>query len=167
MYGPGTETFAVVIMNQQDLGGVGATAALALVLTAPVVIVAALTAWLTRRTGPSARTSIFFRTDRSVPVAATTTPPPPGRERRLRGPAVRRLRAARRWPSLDLAVAPGETPALLGSSGSGKTTLLNAIAGFVAPLGFTRSGWLGLQLAPPAPAGSVPPERRRIGMVFQ
>jgi iron(III) transport system permease protein len=49
LYGPGTETFAVVIMNQQDLGGVGATAALALVLTAPVVIVAALTGWLTRR----------------------------------------------------------------------------------------------------------------------
>ncbi|MGH3288812.1 MAG: ABC transporter permease, partial [Streptosporangiaceae bacterium] len=49
LYGPGTETFAVVIMNQQDLGGVGATAALALVLTAPVVIVAGLIAWLTRR----------------------------------------------------------------------------------------------------------------------
>ena len=32
-YGPGTETFAVVIMNQQDLGGVGATAALAVALT--------------------------------------------------------------------------------------------------------------------------------------
>ena len=60
LYGPGTETFAVVIMNQQDLGGVGATAALALVLTAPVVIVAGLTAWLIRRTGPSARTSTFF-----------------------------------------------------------------------------------------------------------
>ena len=60
LYGPGTETFAVAIMNQQDLGGVGATAALALVLTAPVVIVAALTAWLTRRTGPSARTPVFF-----------------------------------------------------------------------------------------------------------
>jgi iron(III) transport system permease protein len=60
LYGPGTETFAVVIMNQQDLGGVGATAALALVLTAPVVIVAALTAWLTRRTGPPARTPFFW-----------------------------------------------------------------------------------------------------------
>ena len=60
LYGPGTETFAVVIMNQQDLGGVGTTAALALVLTAPVVIVAALTAWLTRRTGPSARTPVFI-----------------------------------------------------------------------------------------------------------
>jgi hypothetical protein len=46
--------FAVVIMNQQDLGGVGATAALALVLTAPVVAVAALAACLPRRPGSSA-----------------------------------------------------------------------------------------------------------------
>ena len=49
LYGPGTETFAVVIMNTQDLGGVGATAALALVLTVPVVAVAGLAAWLSRR----------------------------------------------------------------------------------------------------------------------
>jgi iron(III) transport system permease protein len=55
LYGPGTETFAVVIMNQQDLGGVGATAALAVVLTAPVVAVAALAAGLTRRPSRSAR----------------------------------------------------------------------------------------------------------------
>jgi iron(III) transport system permease protein len=55
LYGPGTETFAVVIMNQQDLGGVGATAALAVVLTAPVVAAAALAAWLARRPGASAR----------------------------------------------------------------------------------------------------------------
>ena len=50
LYGPGTETFAVVIMNTQDLGGVGATAALALVLTVPVVMVAAAAAALARRT---------------------------------------------------------------------------------------------------------------------
>jgi iron(III) transport system permease protein len=55
LYGPGTETLAVVIMNTQDLGGVGATAALALVLTAPVVAVAAAAAALARRTGSSAR----------------------------------------------------------------------------------------------------------------
>jgi len=52
LYGPGTETFAVVIMNQQDLGGVGATAALAMVLTVPfaaVAMVAGLAARLARR----------------------------------------------------------------------------------------------------------------------
>jgi ABC-type Fe3+/spermidine/putrescine transport system ATPase subunit len=68
---------------------------------------------------------------------------------------------------LDLAVAPGETIALLGSSGSGKTTLLHAIAGFVPPL--AGEIWLAGRLASgPGGAGrSLPPERRRIGMVFQ
>jgi iron(III) transport system ATP-binding protein len=65
---------------------------------------------------------------------------------------------------LDLSVAPGETLALLGSSGSGKTTLLNTIAGFVAPL--AGQIWLDGQLAS-GPGRLVPPERRRIGMVFQ
>jgi iron(III) transport system permease protein len=56
LYGPGTETFAVVIMNSQDVGGVGATAALALVLTVPVTAVAAVAAVaaaVARRTGSS------------------------------------------------------------------------------------------------------------------
>ena len=65
---------------------------------------------------------------------------------------------------LDLAVAPGETLALLGASGSGKTTLLNTIAGFVPPL--AGQVWLAGQLAS-GPGRLVPPERRRIGMVFQ
>jgi iron(III) transport system ATP-binding protein len=65
---------------------------------------------------------------------------------------------------LDLAVAPGETVALLGSSGSGKTTLLNAIAGFVAPL--AGEIWLAGAVAS-TPGRCLPPERRRIGMVFQ
>ena len=65
---------------------------------------------------------------------------------------------------LDLTVAPGETVALLGVSGSGKTTLLNAIAGFVAPV--AGEIWLAGELAA-GPGRSVPPERRRIGMVFQ
>jgi ABC-type Fe3+/spermidine/putrescine transport system ATPase subunit len=65
---------------------------------------------------------------------------------------------------LDLAVAPGQTVALLGSSGSGKTTLLNAIAGFVAPL--AGEIWLAGELAS-GPGRCLPPERRRIGMVFQ
>lgn len=58
LYGPGTETLAVVIMNTQDLGSIGATAALALVLTVPVVAVAGLAAALARRTGSSARDAL-------------------------------------------------------------------------------------------------------------
>ena len=61
-------------------------------------------------------------------------------------------------------MAPGETVALLGESGSGKTTLLNAIAGFVPPL--AGEIWLAGELAS-GPGRSLPPERRRIGMVFQ
>lgn len=38
LYGPGSETFAVVILNNQDLGDIGATAALAIVMTAPAVV---------------------------------------------------------------------------------------------------------------------------------
>jgi iron(III) transport system ATP-binding protein len=66
--------------------------------------------------------------------------------------------------NVDLEVADGEFFALLGPSGCGKTTLLRLIAGFEAPDDGTvrladeivgRAGW------------ALPPERRRIGMVFQ
>jgi iron(III) transport system ATP-binding protein len=96
-----------------------------------------------------------------VPVATTTAPPVPD------AVACAGLSVGYGRPvlaGLDLAVAPGETLALLGSSGSGKTTLLNAIAGFVAPL--AGQIWLAGQLAS-GPGRLVPPERRRIGMVFQ
>jgi iron(III) transport system permease protein len=42
LYGPGTETFAVVILNQQDLGSDGATAALALTMTVPLLLIGLL-----------------------------------------------------------------------------------------------------------------------------
>jgi iron(III) transport system ATP-binding protein len=64
----------------------------------------------------------------------------------------------------DLDVPAGGVLALLGPSGSGKTTALRVIAGFEAP----DSGTVeidGRQVT--GPAGAVPPERRRIGMVFQ
>ena len=66
--------------------------------------------------------------------------------------------------SVSLEIADGEFFALLGPSGCGKTTLLRLVAGFEMPddgivkLGDTvvgRAGW------------ALPPEKRKIGMVFQ
>jgi len=63
-----------------------------------------------------------------------------------------------------LAVQPGSVLAILGPSGCGKTTLLRTIAGLERPdAGSIRLD--GVQVA--GPATHVPPERRRIGMVFQ
>ena len=64
--------------------------------------------------------------------------------------------------SLD--VAEGTIAALLGPSGCGKTTTLRLIAGFERPdAGTVAVG--GRTLA--GPGEFVPPERRRIGVVFQ
>lgn len=65
---------------------------------------------------------------------------------------------------VDLEIDAGETLTLLGPSGCGKTTLLRSIAGLERPAGGhvvigdeTMSG----------PSTWVPPEKRRVGMVFQ
>ncbi len=66
--------------------------------------------------------------------------------------------------SLDLSVAPGEIVTLLGASGSGKTTLLRIIAGLYEP----DEG--SIDIGPYTVWGKgqrVPPERRRVAMVFQ
>jgi len=65
---------------------------------------------------------------------------------------------------VSLAVGEGEFVALLGASGCGKTTLLRLIAGFEHPDDGTIAIG-GREVA--GPQGSVPPERRRLGMVFQ
>ena len=65
---------------------------------------------------------------------------------------------------VDLVVAPGSTVALLGPSGCGKTTLLRTIAGLEVPDAGTVT--IDGQLVV-GPRTRVPPERRRIGMVFQ
>ena len=65
---------------------------------------------------------------------------------------------------LDLEVGRGEILALLGPSGCGKTTTLRLIAGFETP----DSGTVEVGGRIVAGAGtSVPPEKRRVGMVFQ
>jgi iron(III) transport system ATP-binding protein len=65
---------------------------------------------------------------------------------------------------LDLTVARGSITALLGPSGCGKTTALRLVAGLESRDGGTIE-IDGRQVA--GPAGEVPPEDRRIGMVFQ
>ncbi len=60
----------------------------------------------------------------------------------------------------DLAVASGESVAIVGPSGSGKTTLLNLIAGFEAPL----SGHIAIG---GQPVTGVAPAERPVSMVFQ
>src|SRR3990170_4151806 len=65
---------------------------------------------------------------------------------------------------LSLVVSAGRIGCLLGPSGSGKTTVLRCIAGFEHPdAGEVLAG--GERLS--GPGVWVPPERRRIGMVFQ
>ena len=68
--------------------------------------------------------------------------------------------------SIHLEVAQGEFLVLLGPSGSGKTTLLRCVAGLTVP----DRGELVLDGVPVYSEAKnilVPPEFRRLGMVFQ
>jgi iron(III) transport system ATP-binding protein len=72
--------------------------------------------------------------------------------------------AVRAVDGVTLEVRSGELVSVLGPSGCGKTTLLRLIAGFERPdSGAIEAG--GRRLA--ANGSWVPPERRRVGMVFQ
>lgn len=65
---------------------------------------------------------------------------------------------------LTFTLAPGEIGCLLGASGCGKSTLLRCVAGFEP----VRAGEIALDaITLSAPGKQVPPEQRRIGMVFQ
>ena len=65
---------------------------------------------------------------------------------------------------ISFALRQGEIACLLGASGCGKTTMLRLIAGFEAP----RAGSIHLNGALLADSRrQVPPEQRRMGMVFQ
>ena len=65
---------------------------------------------------------------------------------------------------LDLHVRDGEIVCLLGPSGCGKTTTLRMVAGLERP----TAGEVSIGDRPVSSAGLfVPPEERRLGMVFQ
>ena len=67
---------------------------------------------------------------------------------------------------IDLAIAAGRTVALLGPNGAGKSTAVAAIAGLISlDAGHIRLGTRTLD--DPADDAFVPPEERRIGVVFQ
>lgn len=64
---------------------------------------------------------------------------------------------------LSLTIAPGEVVALLGESGVGKSSLLSYLCGTLAPAfdGFGRVLMDGVDLT------ELPPENRRLGILFQ
>jgi iron(III) transport system ATP-binding protein len=68
--------------------------------------------------------------------------------------------------TLDLEVAEGEFFVIVGASGSGKTTLLRCVAGLETP----EAGEIALAgrvVSSDNPPCWVPPQERRLGMVFQ
>jgi len=83
---------------------------------------------------------------------------------------VSRQYASKSPPAVDevsLEMSEGEIVALIGESGSGKTTLLRLAAGLEFPdAGVVR---IGREVVADAasPRSEVPPEKRRLGLVFQ
>jgi molybdate transport system ATP-binding protein len=67
---------------------------------------------------------------------------------------------------IDLDIAAGATTALIGPNGAGKSTVINAIAGAL-PIDDGHISLDGRTLDSPADGIFVPPEDRRIGVVFQ
>jgi putative thiamine transport system ATP-binding protein len=64
---------------------------------------------------------------------------------------------------LDVTIEGGECVTVMGPSGCGKSTLLNAIAGTLDPVfAATGSVWIGADLL-----DGLPPEQRRVGILFQ
>lgn len=84
-------------------------------------------------------------------------------ERGLRLEGVCIERAGGRLVEIDATVAPGQVLSVMGPSGAGKSTLLAAVMGTLAPAFCLRGRvWLdGRDVT------ALPPEARRIGILFQ
>lgn len=81
----------------------------------------------------------------------------------LRLDAVEISLGTRRLLTLDRLVPPGQTLSVMGPSGAGKSTLFALIAGFLDPA-FTATG---RALLNGRDLTGLPPERRRVGLLFQ
>jgi putative thiamine transport system ATP-binding protein len=77
--------------------------------------------------------------------------------------AIRIAHQGRLLVALDAGVGPGETLTLMGPSGSGKSSLLAYVAGFLDP---DLSGE-GRVVLDGRDVTALPPERRRMGLLFQ
>lgn len=73
------------------------------------------------------------------------------------------IKGKRLFERFDLTVRLGEITTLMGPSGSGKSSLLNYICGTLPP-GFEASGPIYLN---GDEIGALPPERRKVGILFQ
>lgn len=82
---------------------------------------------------------------------------------RLRLERVRITLRGKLLTEIDVAVAPGEVLTVMGPSGSGKSTLLNYVGGFLDD-SFEGSGRVALD---GRDVTDLPPERRRIALLFQ
>ncbi len=67
------------------------------------------------------------------------------------------------FENFDLSVAPGNITTIMGPSGCGKSSLLSKICGTLEPI-FETSGTIHLD---GQEIGDLPPERRRVGILFQ
>lgn len=76
----------------------------------------------------------------------------------------KRFEALEALTAIDLKLPKGQILALLGPSGCGKTTLLRCIAGLTDPS--EGEVWIQGRLMA-SPRISLPPEARKLGMVFQ
>ncbi|MBX3071522.1 MAG: ABC transporter ATP-binding protein [Thermomicrobiales bacterium] len=103
-------------------------------------------------------------------MVQTIESPPTDEQTALRPPVLQITGLEKRYrnvpvvDTIDLAVHQGEVLSILGPSGCGKTTTLRLIAGFEEP--DRGSIEIGGQLMS-RPGRCEPPEKRRVGMVFQ